>query len=203
LATAQRKCEDKVDLHDDTDAVTGPAYFIWTFTRILLEKFMPLSRQVAEMLYERRKDPTQPLYELSLEQARAYDLASIRAGGGPVVPVGAARDLTPPGPAGELAARLYRPSGAGPFPVLLYLFGGGWTLGTLDTCDGVCRQLCADASCLVMSVQYRRAPEHRFPAAPEDCYAAARWPRTRRGSAATRSGSASAGTVPAATSPPL
>jgi acetyl esterase len=127
------------------------------------------------MLDERRKDATQPLYKLSLAQARADDLASIRASGGPTVPVGEVRDLTLPGPAGDLPARLYRPSGEGPFPVLLYLFGGGWTLGTLDTCDGVCRQLCADASCLIMSVQYRRAPEHRFPAAPEDCYAAVRW----------------------------
>ncbi len=136
---------------------------------------MPLNRQVAEMLAERRKDSTKPLYELSLAQARADDLASIQASGGAVVPVGETRELTLPGPAGDLAARLYRPSGEGPFPVLLYLFGGGWTLGTLDTCDGVCRQICADTSCMVMSVQYRRAPEHTFPAAPEDCYAAISW----------------------------
>lgn len=136
---------------------------------------MPLNRQVAEMLDKRREDPTPPLYELSLAQARASDLASIKAGGGPQVRVGKTCDLTLPGPGGDLPARIYRPSGEGPFPVLLYLFGGGWTLGTLDTCDGVCRNLCADASCLVMSVQYRRAPEHRFPAAPQDCYAAACW----------------------------
>ncbi len=136
---------------------------------------MSLNRQVAEMLDERRKGSAQPLYELSLEQARADDLASIQAGGGAVVPVGEVRDLTLPGPAGDLPARLYHPSGEGPFPVLLYLFGGGWTLGSLETCDGVCRQLCADTSCLVMSVQYRRAPEDRFPSAPEDCYAAAAW----------------------------
>nr|WP_208602138.1 alpha/beta hydrolase [Micromonospora eburnea] len=127
------------------------------------------------MLSERRRDPTPPLYELSLAQARANDLASVRAGGGTARPVGEVRSLTLPGPAGDLPARLYRPAGAGPFPVLLYLFGGGWTLGTLDTCDGVCRQLCADASCLVMSVQYRTAPEHPFPAAPQDSYAAAAW----------------------------
>lgn len=136
---------------------------------------MPLNPQVAAMIEERRNDPTPPLYELSLAQARANDLASIRAGGGPAVPVGAVRDFRLPGPAGDLPARLYRPAGAAPFPVLLYLFGGGWTLGTLDTCDGVCRQLCVDASCLVVAVQYRTAPEDRFPAAPEDCYAAARW----------------------------
>ncbi len=136
---------------------------------------MPLNPQVAEMLDGRRKDSTKPLYELSLEQARADDLASIQAGGGAVVPVGETRDLTLPGPAGDLPARVYRPSGEGPFPVLLYLFGGGWTLGTLDTCDGVCRQICADASCIVMSVQYRRAPEDVFPAAPEDSYAAIEW----------------------------
>lgn len=59
--------------------------------------------------------------------------------------------------------------------MLLYFFGGGWTLGCLDTCDAICRTLANAAGCVTVSVGYRLAPEHRFPAAVEDCYAAARW----------------------------
>jgi acetyl esterase len=119
-----------------------------------------------------------PLYEMSLTEARAADLASIQAGRGPATPVGAVTELRIPGPAGELAARLYHPGGAGPLPVLLYFFGGGWVLGTLDTCDEVCRRLCRGVGALVLSVGYRLAPEHPFPAAPHDCYAALRWAAT-------------------------
>jgi acetyl esterase len=116
-----------------------------------------------------------PLYEMSVAQARAADLASIRAGRGPATPVGSVTQLAVPGPDGELPARLYHPGGDRPLPVLVYFFGGGWTLGNLDTCDEVCRRLCAGARVLVLSVAYRLAPEHPFPAAPHDCYAATRW----------------------------
>jgi acetyl esterase len=140
-----------------------------------VEEPVPLDPQVQAMRDRGRDDPTPPLYEMSLAQAREHDLASIEASRGAVAPVDAVLDLAVPAPGRELAARLYRPAGPGPLPVLVYLFGGGWTLGTLDTCDAICRQLCVDASCLVLSVQYRTAPEHKFPAAPEDCYAAVRW----------------------------
>jgi acetyl esterase len=116
-----------------------------------------------------------PLYQMTLAQARAADLASIQAGRGPATPVGAVTNLRIPGPDGELAARLYHPGGRRAVPVLLYFFGGGWTLGNLDTCDEVCRRLCAGAEVLVLSVAYRLAPEHPFPAAPADCLAATRW----------------------------
>jgi acetyl esterase len=112
---------------------------------------------------------------MSVDEARDADLASIRADRGPATPVGAVSELSVPGPDGELAARLYHPGAGGPVPVVLYFFGGGWTLGNLDTCDEVCRRLCVGAGCLVLSVGYRLAPEHPFPAAPLDCHAAARW----------------------------
>jgi acetyl esterase len=92
-----------------------------------------------------------------------------------VVPVGKVEDLTVPGAAGELAARLYRPEGSGPRPTLLYLHGGGFVIGDLDTHDQTCRRLCRDADTVVLSVAYRLAPEHPFPAAPEDVTTAARW----------------------------
>jgi acetyl esterase len=60
-------------------------------------------------------------------------------------------------------------------PVLVYLHGGGWVIGTLDSYDATCRELAQGAGCVVVSVDYRLAPEHRYPAAPEDCYAAVQW----------------------------
>ncbi len=71
--------------------------------------------------------------------------------------------------------RLYRPNAAGVHPVLVYFHGGGWTIGDLDTHDVLCRQLCVTAEVAVAAVDYRLGPEHRFPAAVDDCVAATRW----------------------------
>jgi acetyl esterase len=136
---------------------------------------MPLDPQVRAMRDARMHSPSRPLYEMSLAEARTADLAAIMADRGQPLPLGAVVDIRIPGPAGQLPARVYRPVGEPPFPVLMYFYGGGWTLGNLDTGDGICRQLCAATSCLVVSVGYRVAPEHRFPAAPHDCYAATQW----------------------------
>jgi len=85
-----------------------------------------------------------------------------------------ADDVTLPGPTGTLHARVYRPRGAGDaaLPALLYFHGGGWCIGDIDTHDAACRQLTQEAGCAVLSLDYRLAPEHRFPAAVEDCFAA-------------------------------
>jgi len=80
-----------------------------------------------------------------------------------------------PGPAGEIPVRIYQPHGAGVKPVLVYLHGGGWVIGSLDSYDATCRELAEGAGCVVVSVDYRLAPEHRYPAAPEDCHAAVKW----------------------------
>ena len=84
-------------------------------------------------------------------------------------------DLRAPGPGGELRLRLYRPPDAGPLPALVYFHGGGWTIGDLDTHDVVCRELALHGRCAVVSVDYRLAPEHKFPAAVDDSVAATRW----------------------------
>ncbi|MFG1810069.1 alpha/beta hydrolase [Streptomyces sp. NPDC049040] len=124
-------------------------------------------------LRARRAEP--PLYTLSLADARAADLAAIRAAGGSPRPLYEVTERRLDGPGGELSARVYRPSGERPLPALLYYFGGGWTLGSIDTADVLCRTLAEEAGCLVVTVGYRLAPEHPFPAAVHDCHAALRW----------------------------
>jgi acetyl esterase len=94
---------------------------------------------------------------------------------GPDEPVAAVEDRRIPGPAGEIPVRIYRGVERTPLPVLTYYHGGGFVIGSLDTHDATCRALAREAECLVVSVGYRLAPEHPYPAAPEDCYAAARW----------------------------
>lgn len=80
-----------------------------------------------------------------------------------------------PGPEGDLLARVYLPKGSGPFPVLVYFHGGGWVIANIGTYDASCRALTNAANCIVVSVAYRQAPEHKFPAAAEDAYAATQW----------------------------
>ncbi|WP_212829128.1 alpha/beta hydrolase [Catellatospora sp. TT07R-123] len=115
------------------------------------------------------------LYMLSVEDARAADLASIQAAGGTPEPVAEVVDRDIDGPGGPLPIRIFRPVLGEPLPVLVYFFGGGWTLGTIDTADAVCRTLANAAGCLVVAAGYRLAPEHKFPAAVHDCHAVTAW----------------------------
>ncbi len=136
---------------------------------------MPLDPQMQAVRDQRERDHVPPLYAMSLTDARAADLASIRESGGEAEPVYEVTDLMISGPGGDLPLRLYRPSSERPLPALLYFFGGGWVLGTIDTADGVSRSLANSSGALVAVVGYRLAPEHPFPAAIDDCYAAVRW----------------------------
>jgi acetyl esterase len=98
---------------------------------------------------------------------------------GPGPEVGAVEDLVAPGPGGPIPVRLYRPPTAGPSdpprPLLVWLHGGGFVIGDVETSDASARELCAGAGVVVASVDYPLAPEHPFPAAPEAAYAAASW----------------------------
>ncbi len=136
---------------------------------------MPLNPQLQALRDQRERDDIPPLYSMSLAAARTADLASIRAGGGTPEPVHEVTSLTIPGPGGDLPLRLYRPVSQRPLPALLYFFGGGWVLGSIDTADGVSRALANASGALVIVPGYRLAPEHPFPAAIDDCYAALRW----------------------------
>lgn len=116
---------------------------------------------------EARKQPGPADAVQSLLKKRGKDL-------GPE-PVGDVTNRAIPTPAGALPIRVYRPKGDGPFPVLVYWHGGGWVLADLDTYDATPRALCNAAQCVVVSCDYRHAPEHPYPAAAEDAFAAYQW----------------------------
>ncbi|MFB6108078.1 MAG: alpha/beta hydrolase [Haloplanus sp.] len=133
-----------------------------------------LNPQVESYLHGLTEQGLPPLYRLSLPEARAtYRRLSVPDE--PPDEVAAVAERTVPGPDGAVPVRIYRPDGDGPFPALVFYHGGGWMLGGLDTHDALCRALTNAAACVVVSVEYRLAPEHPFPAGLEDCYAATRW----------------------------
>jgi acetyl esterase len=125
-----------------------------------------------------------PLHELPLERARREFAISADALGGWSQPIGEMVDRTVPGPSGPLPIRLYRPLGAaqGGRGMLVYFHGGGWVVGDIGSYDKACRYLAAKSGCIVVSVDYRRAPEHRFPAALDDALAAFDWVHTHAAS---------------------
>jgi acetyl esterase len=135
---------------------------------------MPLDSQSQAFLEQLAATGAPPLHELSVAEARQVIVTLFGTQGDPE-PVGAVEERTIPGAGGEMPTRIYMPYGTGPFPVLVYLHGGGWVIGDLEAYDATCRALTNAAGCLVVAMEYRLAPEHTFPAAPEDCYAATCW----------------------------
>jgi acetyl esterase len=137
---------------------------------------MPVKPEVAEFLEAVKKLGLKPVAALSPDAAREQMEAGVRARNLPEVPVGSVDNRTIPGPAGEIPVRVYRPDGAdGRRGALVYFHGGGHVIGSLDTHDSVARAMCRNADIVVLSVDYRMGPEHKFPAAVEDCYAACQW----------------------------
>jgi acetyl esterase len=134
---------------------------------------MPLDPGIADLLQMIEGAGYPPMYEGTPEAGRtSYRLLTFDSvTPETLVPVGKVEDLT----AGGRPARLYLPEGSGPWPTLVYFHGGGWVIGDLDTTDQWCRRICRDADTAVLSVDYRLAPEHPFPAAADDAVAAARW----------------------------
>jgi cation diffusion facilitator CzcD-associated flavoprotein CzcO/acetyl esterase/lipase len=115
-----------------------------------------------------------PMESMAANQARA-SMNEINLARPPGPDVGEIVGGTLPGAAGTLAYRLYRPASQGPHPVVVYFHGGGWVLGDLSSDDPLCRDLCVRSDTLIVSVNYRLAPEHRFPAAVDDGWAAVQW----------------------------
>ena len=136
---------------------------------------MTLDQNIREMLNAMERSQAPEINQLEPRQAREMLKQMFVGMEITHVPVGTTEDLAIPGPAGEIPLRIYTPEGDGPFPILMFFHGGGFVLGDLDTYDPVCRRLCSRSGHVVVSVHYRLAPEHPFPAAVEDCHAAARW----------------------------
>jgi len=139
---------------------------------------MPVDPQMQAVIERAVQSGLPPYNSLSATEARRL-YKQTRGALYPSVPeVEAVRALAAEGPAGPIPLRLYRGLGAPagvPLPLLVYFHGGGWTVGDLDTHDIVCRTLANRARCAVVAVDYRMGPEHKFPAAVEDCVAATCW----------------------------
>jgi acetyl esterase len=135
---------------------------------------MPFHPQVQAIRDRLEAERVPNLYTLPIEEARKRDVEGAIATAGQLEPVAQIHDFVIPGEAGDIACRLYRAEGE-TLPAVVYFFGGGWSLGTLDTSDAVCRMITNRAKCASIAVSYRLAPEHKFPAAVEDCYRGTAW----------------------------
>ncbi|MGW0358518.1 alpha/beta hydrolase fold domain-containing protein [Nocardia nova] len=125
--------------------------------------------------------PPPPYGQYGVEGVRSI-LDSAGVAGQPIRPVRSVEERTVDGPGGPLRVRCYRPSSAPELPALIYIHGGGFVVGTLNGVDDLCRSLCVEAECVVVSVEYRRPPEHVFPAAADDCLSVYEWVRREAGS---------------------
>ena len=138
-----------------------------------------LDPQTARVLADLEGPGVPQVADMSPEDARRHIEAFVRKWDlKPAPRIGAVEDLTMPGPDADqtIRARLYRPSAAeGALPLMVFFHAGGYVFGSIGTHESFCRLISDGAGCLVLSVDYRRAPEHKFPAAHEDCYAATAW----------------------------
>lgn len=130
---------------------------------------MPLNPEYQAMLEQMAQLEGPPLVDLPVEAGRQmYRTMQPEA---PEIGVGTVLDTDADG----VPVRIYQPVGEGPFPVVMMFHGGGWVIGDLTTADGQSREVCRQTEAIVVSVDYRLAPEHPFPAAADDCYAATLW----------------------------
>jgi len=139
---------------------------------------MPLDPEIAALLDFLAAAGTPPMWQQTPDQARAGFRALCVDLRDPALlpPMASVTDATVPGPAGEIPIRVYRPLSAQTvLPTVAFFHGGGWVIGDLGTHDLTCRTIAQETEAVVVSVDYRLAPEHPFPAAVEDALAAARW----------------------------
>jgi len=139
---------------------------------------MALDPQAAHVIELIVKSGRPPYHQLAPKDARQLFRETRPASTPPAPQIGAVRELEADGPHGAIPLRLYRPAGVADsrrLPVLVFFHGGGWVIGDLETHDVLCRQVTAEAGVSVIAVDYRLAPEHKFPAAVDDAWAATRW----------------------------
>lgn len=135
---------------------------------------MPLDKQAEAFIKQLAAMGGPQLNEMDVATAREA-LGVLTELGGPPEPVSSVVNRTIPGPQGEIPIRIYTPDASGPLPIVVYFHGGGWVMGTLEMLEAACTRLCNRASAVVVSVDYRLAPEHKFPGPVTDCYAATEW----------------------------
>ncbi len=136
---------------------------------------MPIDPIAAGLLQQMAEAGMPPLNEMSPADARQA-AEGFRALAGEPETVADVTDRTIPGPGGDIPVRIYTPAGGGTaLGCLVYYHGGGWVLGDIEGVDTICRAVANRAGCKVISVEYRLAPEHKFPAPFDDCYAALEW----------------------------
>lgn len=138
----------------------------------------PGAQLVLDMIAKAQAEGAKPMEQMTPAEARdMYEHQ--RSALTPEPPeMAAVEDFSVPGPRGGIPVRLYRPAGSDAgdsLPVIVFYHGGGWVIGSLNTHDVVCRGLANHSGCAVLSVDYRMAPEHPFPASGEDCYAVLEW----------------------------
>lgn len=138
---------------------------------------MPLDTHLAGVLQMMAASGAKPIHESTPEESRAGYLALTAGSLTPEqrVAVASTEDITVPGAASSVPARIYRPQATGPLPTVAYFHGGGYVIGDLATHDNMCREICRGTQAVVVSVAYRLAPEHPFPAGIGDAVAATRW----------------------------
>jgi acetyl esterase len=138
---------------------------------------MPLDPQIEAILNLMQQAGGGQLSAGSPEQARAFFTMATVTMRDPstLAPVKSTEDATIPGPGGDIPIRIYRPDVDGPVPTMAFFHGGGFVIGDIETHDDHARSICHDVGIVVVSVDYRLAPEHKFPAGFEDCLAATRW----------------------------
>jgi len=134
---------------------------------------MPLDIQMKSVLDAMAAAKNPAFHTLTPQEARR--IAAARPQPGEPEPVAKVEDRKIPSLGGDIPIRIYTPAGIPPFGVLVYFHGGGWVLGNIAMTDLPCRLLANASGCMVVSVEYRLAPEHKFPAGPEDCYTATKW----------------------------
>ena len=134
---------------------------------------MPLAAEYEAMFSALAAEPGPKISDLSPAEGREMYRA-MRAVN-PDLGIGSVEDQQIDTEVGSIPVRIYRPSAQGPLPILMNFHGGGWVIGDLDTADAVCRGLSEAVGCIVISVDYRLAPEHVYPAAVDDAYAATCW----------------------------
>lgn len=134
-----------------------------------------LQPDIQAVLDEMNAAPGPPAHEVPVEEARAAHSAETEQLCGPGEPVAEIRTIHVPGPGGDIPVRVFRPEADGTPGVVAYLHGGGWVMGAVDSYDTPLRALANASGAIVAHVDYRLAPEHRFPAALDDSLAAIRW----------------------------